>query len=142
MRIRNRTFCLIMFSAVTMLAPAALGETMQFKAALKGSAEVPPVDSKGAGTLTATYDTTSKQLKYEVTYSGLTGPAIMAHFHSPADLTQTAPPTIPMGNPASPISGTATLNDAQADALLNGKMYFNVHTDAHRSGEIRGQVVK
>jgi CHRD domain len=42
----------------------------------------------------------------------------------------------------SPIKGTATLTDAQAADLQGGKYYFNIHTDANKPGEIRGQVVK
>ena len=42
----------------------------------------------------------------------------------------------------SPIKGTATLTDAQAADLQGGKYYFNIHTDANKPGEIRGQVMK
>jgi hypothetical protein len=45
-------------------------------------------------------------------------------------------------NPASPANGTATLTDAQAADLQGGLWYINIHTNANRGGEIRGQVVK
>ena len=46
-------------------------------------------------------------------------------------------------NPHGPsFEGSATLNDAQANALMAGNMYVNIHTAAHKAGEIRGQVVK
>ena len=38
--------------------------------------------------------------------------------------------------------GSATLTDAQADELLAGKWYVNVHTAANKGGEVRGQVTK
>jgi hypothetical protein len=41
--------------------------------------EVPPNSSTGTGALTATYDTASKK---KGSYSGLTGPATAAHFHT------------------------------------------------------------
>jgi len=34
------------------------------------------------------------------------------------------------------------LTDTQAADLLAGKWYFNIHTEANRPGEIRGQVTK
>ena len=63
----------------------ALAEIISLKAELKSSNEVPPNDSKGTGTVTATYDTESSKLTWNGNYSDLTGPATMAHFHGPAD---------------------------------------------------------
>ena len=36
----------------------------------------------------------------------------------------------------------ADLTDAQAADLQGGRWYINIHTNANRGGEIRGQVVK
>jgi CHRD domain-containing protein len=41
-----------------------------------------------------------------------------------------------------PFEGSATLNDDQAKALTSGQTYFNIHTDANKGGEVRGQVTK
>jgi CHRD domain-containing protein len=133
----------LMFAAMVATAPVALAETVTLKANLKASEAAPPNDSKGTGTLQATYDTTSKQLSYTVNYSGLSGSATAAHFHGPADLGKNAGVVVPVqGSVASPIKGTAALTDAQAADLMAGKWYFNVHTEAHKPGEIRGQVTK
>ena len=52
-------------------------------------------------------------------------------------------PVVPItGDLASPIKGEATLTDEQAAEFADGKIYFNVHTAAHKDGEIRGQVEK
>lgn len=129
--------------AVFSTASCALAETVNLKASLKGSDEVPPNSSTGTGTLQATYDTANKQLSYTVDYSGLTGNATAAHFHGPADPDKNAGVVVPVqGSAASPIKGTATLTDAQAADLLAGKWYFNIHTEANKPGEIRGQVTK
>jgi hypothetical protein len=131
--------------AVSMLAfaPAAFADMVMYKADLKASAEVPPVDSKGSGALTANYDTATKKLTYTVTYKDLTGPATAAHFHGPADAKTNAGVVVPVnGAMASPLKGEATLTDAQAADLAAGKWYFNVHTAANKGGEIRGQVMK
>ena len=131
--------------AVSMLAfaPAAFAEMVMYKADLKSSAEVPPVDGKASGALTATYDTATKKLTYTATYKDLTGPATAAHFHGPADAKTNAGVVVPVKEmTASPLKGEATLTDAQAADLQGGKWYFNVHTAANKGGEIRGQVMK
>jgi len=98
---------------------------------------------KGTGTLQGTYDTASKQLSYTVNYSGLSGNATAAHFHGPADTGKTAGVVVPVqGSVASPVKGSTTLTDAQAADLMAGKWYFNIHTEANKPGEIRGQVTK
>ena len=130
-------------TALVMTASTAFAETVNLKASLKAADSVPPNTSNGTGSLQATYDTANKQLTYTVTYSGLTGNATAAHFHGPADPGKTAGVVVPVqGSVASPIKGTATLTDPQAADLLAGKWYFNVHTEANKPGEIRGQVTK
>jgi len=129
-------------AALLALAPAAFAATETYVAELKSSAEVPPNDSKGAGTLTATYDTTTKKLSYSVSYSGLSGPATAAHFHGPAAAGANAGVAVPVKDVASPIKAEATLTDAQAADLQGGKWYFNIHTEKNKGGEIRGQLTK
>ena len=131
---------LLTAAALLALAPAAFAATETYTADLKAANEVPAVDSKGSGTLTATYDTTSKKLTYTVNYKDLSGPATAAHFHGPADAKSTAGIVVPAKEAANPIKGEATLTDTQAADLKAGKWYFNVHTAANKGGEIRGQV--
>jgi hypothetical protein len=121
------------------------GRNGQLKADLKAASEVPPNDSKGSGSMTATYDTAGKKLSYKGSYSGLTGAATAAHFHGPAEPGNSAGVQIPVFSDAtakSPFEGEATRTDAQASDLMAGKWYFNVHTAANKGGEIRGQVTK
>jgi len=116
---------------------------MSFKADLNGASEVPPATSQGTGNLTATYDTTSKKLAWKGTVSGLSGNATAAHFHGPAEPGKNAGVLVPApGVSTGAFEGSATLTDDQAGALIAGQTYFNIHTAAHPSGEVRGQVVK
>ena len=130
-------------SALVAANSAAVAETIAYKAVLNAQNEVPANDSKGTGTAEVTYDTTSKTLTWTINFDGLSGPATMAHFHGPASAGANAGVVIMIGtNPTSPAKGTATLTDAQAADLQGGRWYVNVHTNANRGGEIRGQVVK
>ena len=133
----------VALSALLFTGVPAFAEMVSFKADLKASTEVPPNASKGTGAVDATYDSTSKKFSWTITYSGLTGPATAAHFHGPAAANANAPPVVPLsGNLASPIKGDVMLTDAQAADLQAGRWYFNVHTAAHKDGELRGQVMK
>ena len=133
----------VMAASFLAIAPAAFAQAVMYKADLKAASEVPAADSKGTGTLQATYDPASKKLTYTVNYKDLTGPATAAHFHGPADAKTNAGVVVPVtGAVTSPIKGEATLTDAEAKDLADGKWYFNVHTAANKGGEIRGQVMK
>jgi hypothetical protein len=126
--------------------PGHAAPPLKFKADMNGASEVPPVQTAGKGTVTVTYDPATKVLTWEGSFSGLTGPATAAHFHGPAEAGKNAAPEVWISekgqNLSSPFKGSATLTDAQADDLMKGMLYANVHTEANKSGEIRGQVVK
>jgi hypothetical protein len=121
---------------------AAHAATLKFTATLSGAAETPPTTSAGTGTVTASLDTTTKAFSYTVVYSGLTGPAMAAHFHGPAAVGAKGPPVLPVKATVSPITGQAVLTDAQISGLEAGMWYFNIHTAANPGGEVRGQVVQ
>jgi hypothetical protein len=129
---------------LALVSVAAQAATIHLKADLKASSEVPPKNSSGTGTLTGTLDTDTNEFKYQIEFSGLTGPVVAAHFHGPAAEGANAPPQLPVkGSPIeSPIEGKATLTPEQAKDLAAGKWYFNLHTSANAGGEVRGQVVK
>lgn len=117
-----------------------------FKATMNGATEVPPNQTTGTGTVTASFDSSTKVLTWEGNFSGLTGPATAAHFHGPAEPGKNAGVAIWISEKGktldSPFKGTATLTDAQASDLQAGLMYVNVHTAANPGGELRGQLVK
>ena len=137
-----RTGIFAVAAAVAVLAAgAACAEVLHYTAKLDGASETPPNDSKGVGAAWVNLDTASKKLDWKVEYSGLSGPATMAHFHGPAPVGKAAGVAVPLkGDLASPTKGSAMLTDAQVADLKSGMWYVNVHTAAHPGGEIRGQV--
>ena len=141
-------FCLGSAAGAALLAAASpsYAAAVTFKADLKGSSEVPPNQTAGSGTVTATFDPATKELTWNGSYSGLTGPVTAAHIHGPAEAGKNAGVVMwisEKGQPfPSPFKGSATLTDAQASELMSGQYYVNVHTAANPGGEVRGQLVK
>jgi len=126
--------------------PVNTDEVYNISATMSSANEVPVNASTASGSTTGTYNATTNTLKYNVTWSGLTGQATVGHFHGPAAAGSNASPIIYFNLiPGTPVtSGTATgeikLNDTQEADLLAGKWYSNIHTAANSGGEIRGQV--
>ena len=122
----------------------ALAAPISFTVPLSGDQQVPPVTTTGSGTANLTYDPQTRVVTWSITYSGLSTPATMAHFHGPAGPGKNANVLIWLtkkGGPvSSPITGRATLTPPQAQQFTAGQWYVNVHTTMHPAGEIRGQV--
>jgi len=116
-------------------------DTASFSATLSSAAEVPVNASTATGTVEATLDKGTSVLQWKLTYTGLSGPATMAHFHGPAMPGANAGVVLPFPSAASPSEGQATLTPAQVADLMAGKWYANVHTAANPGGEIRGQLL-
>ncbi len=118
------------------------------------SQEVPPaVGSTGLGTGMVTLDTGTDTLSVDVSYSGLTGAATLAHIHAGGPGAIGSPiVTLNSFIDEPGVAGTGTviatipnirsaLTDQQILDLLNGQTYLNVHTASFPGGEIRGAVV-
>jgi hypothetical protein len=103
------------------------------------------VQTGATGKADLTYDPATRVLTWNVSYSGLSGPATMAHFHGPAMQGKNAPPVVWLSEKGAavsdPIKGQATLTPEQAQQMTAGEWYINVHTQANPGGEIRGQVM-
>jgi hypothetical protein len=123
------------------LMGAASAASLHYEASLDAKSEVPAKIGDGSGQVLATLDTATKTFTYTLTFHGLSGSATAAHFHGPAAAGANAGVAVGIGkDPMNPVSGTATLTDAQIADLKAGKWYVNVHTAANPGGEIRGQM--
>lgn len=141
MRLISSVFAAATIAGIA-FAGSAFAAPVTFKASLAGKDEVPPTTSTGTGSIEATFDPATKKLTWKGSYSGLTGPETMAHFHGPAAPGANAGVVVPVDAKSSPFEGSATLTDEQAADLMAGKWYFNVHTAQNKAGEIRGQMAK
>lgn len=114
-----------------------------FTTRLAGTNVVPPVKTPAMGTVDAVLDRQTGLLRWKMSFSQLSGPATMAHFHGPAAIGANAGVALGFAAPvASPYEGRATLTAQQAADLLAGKWYVNMHTAKFPAGEIRGQMIE
>ena len=108
------------------------------KVALSGDQEVPPVkaEGKGSGTITVADD---GAVSGSVTTTGVKG--TMAHIHQGAAGTN-GPVIVPFTKDGDTYKAPAgaKLTPDQMKEFKAGNLYFNVHTDANKGGEVRGQL--
>jgi hypothetical protein len=132
----------IAFAGATLIAGLLASGTIfsaDMKVKFSGDQEVPPVQTSasGSGTITVKDD---KSVSGSVTTKGIKATA--AHIHEAA-AGKNGPVAIPLEKKSEnefSVPAGAKLSDAQFKALKAGNLYVNVHTDAHKDGEIRGQL--
>lgn len=146
----KRTVALVAVAVLGVLAFSSLAsgnsarptaQAMKFSAALTSGQVVPqlkkaPVGASGHFTATLTGTT----LKWTLTFTHLSGPAVAAHIHMGARGKNGIALVALCGPCKSPISGTANAVPDDVAALLNSGAYVNVHTAKNTEGEIRGEV--
>jgi len=124
---------------LTQAAPLTL------RIALSGAEEVPPVQTPATGVAELSYDEATRDLKWSISYSGLSSAATMAHVHGPAAQGGKGPVVLWLSKqgspPDSPITGQIVLTPEQASQFMAGQWYVNLHTQANPGGEIRGQAI-
>ncbi|MDI1272414.1 CHRD domain-containing protein [Polaromonas sp.] len=146
----RRSFAVLSFASIAAIGMAGCAMQQPMPAAsnivklttqLRGTNEVPPNTSPGAGMVEATFNKDTRVLSWRVTYSGLTAPASAGHFHGPAAASANAGVVMPWPSAANGATGSAVVAPAQVGDLLAGFWYANVHTATFPGGEIRGQMV-
>lgn len=131
---------LLLYSCKKDKTDTAVNTTTNFAATLNGASETPSNSSTATGTVTGTYDSTSKVLNLTISYTGLTPTA--GHIHQGAAGTNGSV-IFPFSTvTSSPFNFSTTLTAAQQSNLFNSLYYVNLHTTAFPGGEIRGQLLK
>lgn len=125
--------------ALCLLTAFGLAVAADVAVVLTGEQEVPPVttSARGTGTLTIGAD---HSVSGTITTSGIAG--TMAHIHE-APAGKNGPIIIPLAKGADgkwSVPAGVKLTDAQYKSFVAGDLYVNVHSDAHKGGEIRAQL--
>ena len=125
-------------AAIVLSTFAGAGFAEDVKITLGGDQEVPPVTTaaKGSGTITVNDDMT---VSGSVMISGVE--ASMAHIHHGA-AGKNGPVLITLTKSGNNwmVPAGAKLSADQYKAYKAGELYVNVHSAAHKGGEIRGQI--
>lgn len=123
--------------ATLLAATFSVASAKDEKITLTGAQEVPAVttDAKGEGMIKIGMD---KSVSGKITTTGLEG--TMGHIHEGAAPGQNGPPIITLEKAADgswTVPAGSKLTDEQYDAFKAGKLYVNIHSAAHKGGEIR-----
>jgi hypothetical protein len=121
------------------VALVGVASAVDVKVTLSGSQEVPGVTSaaSGSGTITIGDD---MSVSGSVTTTGIAGTAAHIHMAAAGKNGPVAVPLTKSGDGEWTVQAGAKLNDAQYAAFKAGDLYVNIHTDANKGGEIRGQL--
>jgi hypothetical protein len=124
---------------MSILAASLMAHAEDVKVTLTGAEEVPAVSTqaKGEGTITIGKD---MSVAGHVKTTGIEG--IAAHIHL-AEPGKNGPPVITLTKGADGSWSTpegAKLTADQYEAFKAGNLYVNVHSAAHKGGEIRAQL--
>ncbi len=124
------------FLACAILQASAGGQTVTWCIDLDGPTA--GTNSAATGTGTVQLDTQLNLLSWNIVHQGL-HTHTASHFHGPAQPGQPANVQVTIGV-GSPLVGSAPISQQQANDLMAGLWYLNLHTTLHVAGEIRGQV--
>lgn len=106
---------------------------------LSGNQEVPPISTSATGT-GAISVASDGAVSGSVTTSGLQGTAAHIHVGAPG---KNGPVIVPLTKTADgvwSVPAGAKLTPEQLKSYQAGELYVNVHTAAHKGGEIRAQL--
>jgi hypothetical protein len=106
---------------------------------LSGDQEAPAVKTSATGTGTINV-ASDGAVTGSVTTTGMTGTAAHIHHGAPG---KSGPVVVPMtktGDNTWTVQAGAKLTPDQLKAYQAGELYVNVHSAAHKDGEVRGQI--
>lgn len=126
-----------------LLAVSSFAATSSFaadvKVTLSGDQEVPAVKTNGVG---SGFFAISNDRKVSGQITVINIKTVAAHVHegAPGVSGPIAFPLVKSGDTTYAVPPNVMLSEAQFAAFQAGKLYVNVHTEAHPTGELRGQL--
>ena len=132
-------FGVLVSAVVGMSTGCATYHRMMGHTELSGANEAPPVSTKASGVANIKVND-DRTVSGKVTVSGMT--PVAAHIHQGA-AGKNGPVIIPLKKTAPDsfeVPAGAKFTVAQYNAYKAGDMYVNVHSAAHKAGEVRGQL--
>jgi len=125
-------------AAVLYLSPVANGQVL-FVASMDSSQEASPTHSQAQGSAWAILGADLSTLTYSVTFAHLDSTFTAGHFHVGAPGVS-GPVVFPLTFSGNTATGTwSSVPDSIVRALMQGRLYVNVHSRTYPGGEIRGQ---
>jgi hypothetical protein len=126
-----------------LLAVSSLGATsalaVDVKVTLNGDQEVPAVKTIGVGSGFFAISN-DRKVSGQVNVINIKGVAAHVHEGAPGVSGPIVFPLVKSGETSYAVPPNVMLTEAQLAAFQAGKLYVNVHTDAHPGGEVRGQL--
>jgi hypothetical protein len=148
----KRFIPIILILSFFLSGTSGLNAQMTFMARLSGQQEVQPIATPASGMVTATL--VGNNLTLSGSFDGLTGLfdatiAGGAHLHlgyagenGPIEFMLTTTPDIDLlGGSFEAVLNTFTLTPDQLEALMDRRIYINIHTTRFPGGELRGQLL-
>ncbi len=151
-------------AAICGLAAVPASASTLFRGALSGAQENPPVATTGSGIGSLLLSDDMNSISVNLSWMGLTSPAVAAHIHCCVPVGMNGPIAIgftPESSTSGSLSSTydltslstytsafvtanggtlTSVRSAFLTGLMSGNSYFNIHTANNPAGEIRAQV--
>ena len=131
-------FCKLAGVGALVAATLSCGPALAGELSLSGANEVPPVQTSASGTGTITVGADGA-VSGSIKTTGVAG--TMAHIHAGA-AGKNGPVIVPLTKAGDgwAVPAGAKLTSEQMKSYQAGELYVNVHSDAHKGGEIRAQL--
>jgi hypothetical protein len=127
-------------AAILALATMAFAATKTITVSMSGSQETPKGAPKGKGTAKVTLNSTTGQICFKLSWSGI-GTPTASHIHQGAK-GKAGPVVVPLFSGTPKKSACVTASKSLVGKILKtpANYYVNVHTAKYKDGAVRGQL--